>query len=92
MPIWLPALIFDFPLRRMVRKNVRDIYGRFPGKESLPYRAGFIDRPLVDEYGRLLRRQLREMGVEVPEPPKQIKKYILRTMLTRLPILEMCEV
>jgi hypothetical protein len=61
----------------MVRKNVRDIYGRFPGKESLPYRAGFIDRPLVDEYGRLLRRQLREMGVEVPEPPKQIQKIYL---------------
>lgn len=61
----------------MVRKNVRDIYGRFQGKESLPYRAGFIDRPLVDEYGRLLRRQLREMGVEVPEPPKQIKKIYL---------------
>ena len=30
-----------------VRTDKRDIHGRFPGKESLPYRAGFIDSPLV---------------------------------------------
>lgn len=61
----------------MVSKNIRDDHGRFPGKASLPYRAGFIDRPLVDEYGRLLRQQLRETGIEVPEPPKQIKKVYI---------------
>ncbi|HLP05081.1 MAG TPA: polysaccharide deacetylase family protein [Paludibacter sp.] len=61
----------------MVRRDVRDIHGRFPGKESLPYRAGFIDRPLVEEYGRLLRGQLRETGCEVPEPPAEIQKIYL---------------
>lgn len=61
----------------IVRRNVRDVHGRFPGKESLPYRAGFIDRPLVDEYGRLLRAQLRETGCDVPEPPVQIRKIYL---------------
>lgn len=60
-----------------VRKNVRDAHGRFPGKESLPYNAGFIDRPLVEEYGKLLRDQLRLTGVEVTEPPQQIKKIYL---------------
>lgn len=60
-----------------VRKNVRDEHGRFPGKESLPYRAGFIDRPIVDEYGRLLRQQLREIGVDVPEPPCKIRKIYI---------------
>ena len=44
----------------MVRKNIRDSHGRFPGKESLPYRAGFIDRPLVEEYSKLIRQLLRE--------------------------------
>ncbi len=61
----------------MVRKNIRDVHGRFPGKESLPYRAGFIDRPLVEEYGKLLRNQLREVCCDVPEPPAQIKKIYL---------------
>jgi hypothetical protein len=61
----------------MVQKGKRDVHGRFPGKESLPYRAGFIDSPLVDEYGKLLRTKLRETGFEVPEPPQEIKKIYL---------------
>ncbi|MDD3079132.1 MAG: polysaccharide deacetylase family protein [Paludibacter sp.] len=60
-----------------VRKDIRDSHGRFPGKESLPYRAGFIDRPLVDEYGKLLRNLLRQTGVTVPEPPQKINKIYL---------------
>lgn len=51
-----------------VRREVRDQHGRFPGQESLPYRAGFLRRPVVDEYGALLRRLLRRTGVEVHEP------------------------
>lgn len=43
----------------------RDIHGRFTGKDSLPYRAGFIDRCVVDEYGELLRSCLNLAGVEV---------------------------
>ncbi len=61
----------------VIRRDVRDVHGRFPGKESLPYRAGFIDRPLVEEYGKLLRIQLREVCCDIPEPPEQIKKIYL---------------
>jgi len=61
----------------MVRSKIRDSHGRFPGKESLPYRAGFIDRPLVEEYGRLLRMQLREIDCDAPEPPTKIQKIYL---------------
>lgn len=60
-----------------VRKNERDVHGRFPGKESLPYRAGFLDRPLVDEYGRLLRKWLRTVGSDIPENPTGINKIWL---------------
>ena len=42
----------------MVRRNVRDSHGRFQGRESLPYRAGFIHRPIVDEYRSALRKLL----------------------------------
>lgn len=51
-----------------VRRNVRDRHGRFPGRESLPYRAGFLRRAVVEEYGALLRRLLRRAGKDVPEP------------------------
>lgn len=61
----------------IIRRNVRDVHGRFPGKESLPYRAGFIDRPLIEEYGKLLRAFLRETGVDVDEPPHKIRKVYL---------------
>ena len=49
-------------------KTLRDERGRFIGKKSLPYQAGFIDRPIVDEYGQLLRGWLRQQGCDVTEP------------------------
>ncbi|MDT8301040.1 MAG: polysaccharide deacetylase family protein [Sedimentisphaerales bacterium] len=55
----------------MVRRDIRDEHGRFPGKESLPNRAGFIHRPIVDEYAALLRKWLKEAGVDVPEPKRR---------------------
>lgn len=60
------------------KRNIRDAHGRFPGKESLPYRAGFINRPIVDEYGKLLRKWLQEAGVQIiSEPQPEIKKVWL---------------
>lgn len=59
------------------RRNIRDVFGRFPGKESLPYKAGFIHRPIVDEYGRLLRGWLREVGIPIAEPKPCIRKIWL---------------
>jgi len=61
----------------IIQVDKRDEHGRFPGKESLPYRAGFIDSPLVDEYGKLLRIQLRNAGFEIPEPNQKIQKIYL---------------
>lgn len=61
----------------MVRRDVRDEHGRFPGRESLPYRAGFIDSPIVEEYGKLLRKYLFNSGIEVADPPTKIKKVYL---------------
>lgn len=50
----------------------RDCHGRFIGKESLAHRAGFLDRPIVEEYGRLLRKWLRETGEQIDEPETEI--------------------
>lgn len=61
----------------MVRRSVRDEHGRFPGRESLPYRAGFLHRPIVDEYRRLLRRWLRQSRLAVPDVEPQIRHIYL---------------
>ena len=44
----------------------RDRHGRFPGRESLAYKAGFLERPIVDEYTDLLRAVLRHLQPELP--------------------------
>ncbi|MEI8087074.1 MAG: polysaccharide deacetylase family protein [Paludibacter sp.] len=68
----------------MVRPDVRDVHGRFPGKESLPYKAGFIDSPIVEEYGKILRKYLAEIGFDIPEAPKKINKIYLTHDLDQL--------
>ncbi len=55
----------------------RDAHGRFLGRESLLGRAGLLQRPLVDEYGALLRGWLRRAGCEVSEPQAEISKIYL---------------
>lgn len=59
------------------KRNIRDAHGRFPGKESIPCKAGFIHRPIVDEYGKLLRQWLRQTYVKVLEPEACINKIWL---------------
>ena len=61
----------------MMRRDVRDAHGRFPGRDSLPYRAGFLHRPIVDEYRLLLHRWIRQSRLRVPEIKKQIRKVYL---------------
>ncbi len=61
----------------ILRPGVRDVHGRFPGKESLPYRAGFIDRPIIEEWGAQFRQLLRSNGFNIPEPPRKISKVYL---------------
>jgi hypothetical protein len=55
----------------IVRRDVRDEHGRFPGRESLPCCAGFIHRPIVDEYAALLRKWLYEAGINVLESSRK---------------------
>jgi len=54
-----------------IRRDIRDQHGRFPGKESLPCRAGFLDRPIVDEYAALLRRWAGAVGIDLPPPQRE---------------------
>lgn len=46
-----------FMLSRLeeVASDARDDHGRFPAQASLAHRAGFLDRPIVDEHVEVLR-------------------------------------
>lgn len=59
------AYFFFSRYEEFVRSDVRDVHGRFPGRESLPYRAGFIHRPLIDEYSSLVASLASEQGISV---------------------------
>lgn len=61
----------------IISRNIRDEHGRFPGKQSLPYRAGFLHRPVVEEYGLYLRNKLRQLGAKLPEEKQGIQKINL---------------
>ncbi|MBK7937543.1 MAG: polysaccharide deacetylase family protein [Lewinellaceae bacterium] len=40
----------------------RDVHGRFPADQSLAWRAGFLDRPVVNEWAALLQQMLIRLG------------------------------
>jgi hypothetical protein len=61
----------------ILHRDRRDEHGRFPGRESLPRRAGFIDRPIVDEYGKRIRGWLNGNGVRMQEFVPFIRKINL---------------
>ena len=60
-----------------VRPDVRDEHGRFPGRQSLLWRAGILHRPIVDEYRELLKKWLRDVGAEVTSLPASINTVYL---------------
>lgn len=45
-----------------IKRNVRDRHGRFIGTESVLYKAGVLNCPVIEKYGLLLRNYLREIG------------------------------
>ena len=55
----------------------RDPHGRYIGKQSVPAQARFIHRPIVEEYGKLLRNLLQQAGVPLLPIPQQINHIYL---------------
>lgn len=71
------AFFFLSRYEEICRPQVRDIHGRFPGRESLLFKNGLIDRPILDEYTLLVQRWLRVAGIELPPLPEKIAKVWL---------------
>ena len=45
----------------------RDEHGRFPAKQSLAFRSGWLERPVVHEWSQLLRQIVERLGFNLPE-------------------------
>ena len=71
------AFFFLSRYEEICRPQVRDLHGRFPGRESLLFKNGLIDRPILDEYTLLVQRWLREAGIDVPSMSEKIAKIWL---------------
>jgi len=48
-----------------------DEHGRFRANDSLAWRAGFLERPVVNEYANLLWHMLLRLGWQQPRPEQQ---------------------
>lgn len=55
----------------------RDTHGRYIGQLSLPAKANFIHRPIVDEYAFLLRHLLQQADVSLSPIPQSINHIYL---------------
>lgn len=66
----------------IIHPEVRDQHGRFPGKESYLNKNGLLTRPIVDEYGAVLRNWLIERGVTDLQSTKSNKSTIKKVYLT----------
>nr|MBP8017162.1 hypothetical protein [Candidatus Gracilibacteria bacterium] len=53
--------------------NIRDIHDRFPGKESIAYKFGFLDRPVVNEYVEMLWNMLKYLGLNQERKKREYK-------------------
>lgn len=53
--------------------RVADEHDRFPGSSSLAYKQGFLDRPVVDEYGLVFREWLKALLPDWEPKPRSFK-------------------
>lgn len=74
----LPASAF-FQMTRYEEmwQTGRDVHNRFDAQHALAQRAGFLHRPLVDEYGTLIRKWLVGLGCHLISVKQGFSKIYL---------------
>lgn len=55
----------------------RDTHDRYIGKLSIPAKANFIHRPIIEEYGQLLRNLLEQTDITLPPIPQKLNHIYL---------------
>jgi hypothetical protein len=54
----------------------RDTHNRFPASASLAYRAGFLDRPIVDEYAEILWAAISRLWPRIERRPRRFRMAV----------------
>jgi len=73
----LGGIFFMLSRYEEVAVSERDALGRFPAAASIAYRAGFLHRPIVDEYVELIWYGLKETA-----PSLERRKHVFRVVLS----------
>lgn len=74
----LPASAFFLMTRyEEMWQTGRDVHNRFDAQHALALRAGFLHRPLVDEYGTLIRKWLVGLGCHLVSAKRGFSKIYL---------------
>ena len=61
----------------MIKKDLRDQWGRFLAKDSVIFQQGYGDIPLIDEWSAFLKQILKKTGVAIEKRKKQFSKIYL---------------
>jgi len=77
LPFDLPGAVFFFLSRYEELGGPMDAHGRFPGARSWAARHGLLQRPVVDEYERILRRSVLSLW-----PGLILKEHSFRVLPT----------
>lgn len=56
--------------------KARDKHDRFPATESLAYKKGFLDRPIVNEYVDMLKNMLLHLGLNQKTKERNYELYV----------------
>lgn len=72
----LAATYFMLTRWEEVINPVYDAHGRYPATASTAYRQGFLDRPIIDEYGCLLAEILQELRPQWTPKRSQFRIFL----------------
>ena len=53
--------------------HIKDKFGRFEAKESLAYKHGFLNKPVVDQWAQILKLELIKKYPQLKFPTKKFK-------------------
>ena len=68
-PVVLSAFYLLSRYEEIQMRSVRDSHGRYPGKESLAYKCGFLTQSIVTDYGMVIQKTLNlERLAVLPTP------------------------
>ena len=82
----LASVLYSLCRVEELARHSRDSHDRFPAAESIAAKEGFLDRPIVDEYGLALAEALHHLLPNWTPQPRQLRVKVTHDIdLTGMP-------